>query len=112
MEVAWPITAGLGVRGLMRTEMGCGGQGYLDPLLRLTPKRSQNLISLKRKQPPETGLRSCEVGISRPPWTASLGVRGLKHFRYTDHSDVVISLALTQSYHYQRRSLYHNNISI
>ncbi|GBO29419.1 hypothetical protein AVEN_11085-1 [Araneus ventricosus] len=34
---------------LRRTEMGCGWQGYLDPLSHLSPKRSQNLTFLQTK---------------------------------------------------------------
>ncbi|GBN44649.1 hypothetical protein AVEN_204992-1, partial [Araneus ventricosus] len=34
---------------LKRTEMGCGWQEQLDPLPRLSPKRSQNLTSPQKK---------------------------------------------------------------
>ncbi|GBO08299.1 hypothetical protein AVEN_171613-1 [Araneus ventricosus] len=46
---------------LKRKEMGCGSQGYLDPLPRLSPKRSQNLTSPQKKpnasDPPSSLLR-------------------------------------------------------
>ncbi|GBO29875.1 hypothetical protein AVEN_56735-1, partial [Araneus ventricosus] len=41
------------------TEMGCGAQGELDPLSRLSPKRSEDSPPLKRGQPPQTSLLRC-----------------------------------------------------